>query len=259
MAIQNATASITATATMNTFVGFRLYRQGYLDPTTGTIQARNIGTWNDLAEQTWETFDTYVVKNETIKWTSERIDLGEVKYFTLNIDTDFDGDLFFLIYVSSTGVFNGEETEYYVSNGNYNVSAFYGRYVYVTAVVTGKEFRNMTITSDSEFATYYQADVDTSTLGGTISEREISLNRSVSAIKDLKVVCKAATAYAVNLFVSDTATSEVLIPVIKSKSNTTPTFALYGIDNDPRDGIVDITIEALPRMIMYGGKLTVVG
>lgn len=259
MTIQNATASIGSTATMNTFVGFRNYRQGYLDPTTNTIFARNIGTWEDLADNTWETFATYVVKSETIKWSSELIDLGEVKFFSLNIDTDFDGDLFLLVYVSTTGEFNGEETEYYIANENYNVSAFYGRYVYVTAVVTGNEFRNMTITSDSTFNTYYLNDIDTSTLGGTVNERIITLNRQVSAIKNLKVVCKAATSYAVNLYVSDSANSEVLIPVIKSKSNTSPSFVLYGIDNDARDGIVDITIEALPRMIMYGGKLTVVG
>jgi hypothetical protein len=46
--------------------------------------------------------------------------------------------------------------------------------------------------------------------------------------------------------------------VVKNKSATSPTFALYGIDNDPRDGIVDIKITALPRMVMYGGRLTVV-
>jgi hypothetical protein len=50
----------------------------------------------------------------------------------------------------------------------------------------------------------------------------------------------------------------VLIPIVKNKSNTAPTFALYGIDNDARDGVVDIKITALPRMVMYGGRLTVV-
>jgi hypothetical protein len=57
--------------------------------------------------------------------------------------------------------------------------------------------------------------------------------------------------------VSDTATSEILIPVIKSKNTTTPTFALYGIDNDPRDGVVDITVTALPRQAMFRGNLVV--
>jgi hypothetical protein len=57
--------------------------------------------------------------------------------------------------------------------------------------------------------------------------------------------------------VSDTANSEILIPVVKSKSSSAPSFALYGIDNDPRDGVVDITITALPRQAMFGGNLVV--
>jgi len=48
-----------------------------------------------------------------------------------------------------------------------------------------------------------------------------------------------------------------LIPVIESKSNTTPTFALYGIDNDPRDGIVDIQITAMRQMVMFEGNIVV--
>jgi hypothetical protein len=60
----------------------------------------------------------------------------------------------------------------------------------------------------------------------------------------------------VNLYVSDTATSQVLIPVVKSKG-ATPTFALYGIDNDARDGVVDISIKALPRQALIGGSLYV--
>lgn len=82
--------------------------------------------------------------------------------------------------------------------------------------------------------------------------------RSVSTIYDMNIECKAATSYAVNLYVSDTATSEVLIPVVKSKSATAPAIALYGIDNDPRDGVVDITITALPRMVMTGGNVIVI-
>jgi hypothetical protein len=79
----------------------------------------------------------------------------------------------------------------------------------------------------------------------------------VSLIKDIVIQPKAAVSYPVNLYVSDTATSVVVIPVVTSKSPTAPTFALYGIDNDPRDSIVDITVTALPRQVFLAGNLVV--
>ena len=74
---------------------------------------------------------------------------------------------------------------------------------------------------------------------------------------NLKTQNGNANNYAVNLYVSDTPTSKILIPVINSKSSSNPSFALYGIDNDPRDGIVDIKITALPRQAMFNGNLVV--
>jgi hypothetical protein len=46
--------------------------------------------------------------------------------------------------------------------------------------------------------------------------------------------------------------------VVKSKSAAAPSFVLYGIDNDPRDGVVDVTLTTLPRQAMTGGNLLVV-
>jgi hypothetical protein len=74
----------------------------------------------------------------------------------------------------------------------------------------------------------------------------------------MKIEPKAPTPYAVNLYVSDTPTSEVLIPVVKSKAAAAPSFVLYGIDNDPRDGVVDITLTTLPRQAMISGNMVVV-
>jgi hypothetical protein len=62
----------------------------------------------------------------------------------------------------------------------------------------------------------------------------------------------------VNLYVSSSATSVVGIPVVVSKSSTQPSFAVYGIDNDPRDATVDIMIKALPRQVMSGQKLRII-
>jgi hypothetical protein len=256
MTTQIASAALTSTATLKAITGFINYRQGNLDSDNVVRAITGGNRWGDVA--TWANFKSYQNNYLDIIWTAPVVDIGAIDYFTLNIETDVDGELFFKIYISDTGLFAGEETEYIITNGNYNVESFYGRYAYVTAFVVGRELRKLQITTNTNKITYDINNVTTSTLSGSSSERTITLPRAVSKITDIFISPKAPTAYAVNLYVSDTATSQVLIPIVKNKSNTAPTFALYGIDNDARDGVVDIKITALPRMVMYGGRLTVV-
>jgi len=94
-------------------------------------------------------------------------------------------------------------------------------------------------------------------LAGTNTARQITLPETLSAITDIYIQPKAAASYTPNLYVSATATSEVVIPVVKSKTST-PTFALYGIDNEPRDAVVDIMVTGIPRMVMEGNNLFVI-
>lgn len=257
MAIQSASATLQSTASLITITGFVNYQQGILDPISGTIKAQGTGRWGALSGSSWSAFTSYTQIQDIIKWTAPVIDLGVVDYFTLNIATEFDGSLSFIIYVSETGEFRGEEQEYNIQDGDINVPSFYGQYVYVTAIVTGSELRRMTTTAGNSKSTFSIPNVDSSTLSGPNTARVIPLTKTVSQITDIKIQPKSATAYPVNLYVSDTATSVVVIPVVTSKSATSPSFALYGIDNEPRDAVVDITVTALPRQVMFGGNLLV--
>lgn len=257
MPTQSAEATLTSEFKLVPITGFVYFEQGQLDTLSGTIKATGRSRWGALT--TWSAFNNYITEYDQIKWTAPVIDIGSVDYFNLNIVCEFNGTgVYYLVHVSTTGVFGGEEDEYLIQEGNLNVNAFYGRYVYVTAVVSGTELSRMTVTTNTNKTTIKLINVNTSTLSGTVSNRVLTMPRPVSTIYDMNIECKAATPYAVNLYVSDTPTSEVLIPVVKSKSATAPAIALYGIDNDPRDGIVDITITALPRMIMTGGNVIVV-
>jgi hypothetical protein len=255
MTTHSGAASLTSAFTFTPITGFRFYQEGNLD-NSGVIRAPGTSRWAALT--TWAGFTNYITARDPIRWTAPVIDIGSIDYFCLNIQAEFTGSLYYIIHVSETGVFGGEETEYLIQEGNLNVSAFYGRYVYVTAFITGDSLTRLSITTSTDKSTIKLVNVDTSTCSGTSSNRIIPLTTSVSQIYDINIECKAATSYAVNLYVSDTATSEVLIPVVKSKSAAAPALALYGIDNDPRDGIVDITITALPRMVMSGGNLLVI-
>lgn len=256
MATVTASGSWTAEFIIDPVTSFREYQEGILDGVTGTIKATGYGRWD--AAETWSTWTTYTTAKNPIRWTSPQLDLGEVKYFTLSIETDFEGDLSFRIHVSEENTFGGEESEYIIENGNLDIPAFYGQYVYVTAYVSGPELRRMSITANSEKSTVFLSDVNTSTLSGTVSNRVLTLPYPASQVVDMKISARAATPYAVNLYVSDTATSEVLIPVVKSKSASQPSFVLYGIDNDPRDGVVDVTLTTLPRQAMISGNLLVI-
>jgi hypothetical protein len=257
MTIENAQAALTSSFEMVPRTGFIPYTDGILDAESGTVKALGTSSWRALTGSSWGQTKTYIQTYNKLRWTAPLIDLGAIQYFTLNIEAEFTGSLSYLIYVSETGAFAGEETEYYVKDGDYNVAGFYGRYCYVTAVLEGIELIKILITANTAIKEYRIPNVNSATLAGTLGNRQIALPTPVSLIKDIHIQPKAATSYAVNLYVSDTATSEILIPVIKSKTNTTATFALYGIDNDPRDGVVDITVTALPRQAMFGGNLVV--
>jgi hypothetical protein len=276
MTTKTGAAALTSQATMTIRAGFSPMRDGILDETSGTVKAQGTGRWG--GRTSWATFTSYVTQRSPIIWTAPVIDIGEIRWFTIAIAAEFDGDCEFLIHVSETGQFAGEETETLIQNGNYDITAFYGRYVYVTARVTGAELRRMQITTSNETKTYSLYNINSSTLLGSSAARIIPLPQPVSKILDIKISAQAPTAYPVNLYVSDTATSNLLIPIIVSKDDavsdsyfvddyiasgyfsgaTTPSFALRGIDNDLKDGIVDISITALPRQAMIGGNLLVI-
>ena len=256
MAIKTGEAALTAQFVLAPFIAFFPWKQGLLDATTNTIKADGVSSWSDFT--TWGDFRNYITTYKQIRWTSDLVDVGEIKAFTMKIETDYDGSLFFIIHVSDTGEFAGEEDQFVIENGNYTIPAFSGRYVYVTAVVDGTELRKMNITTNSNKNSRVYADVVTSTLSGTASARLYPTPVPVSKIVEVQIQAKEPTAYAVDLYVSNTATSEVLIPMIISKTTSGVTFALYGIDNVARDGVVDIQMTTMPRQAMISGNLVVI-
>lgn len=258
MATVTGSGTLSSAFTIFCPTGFIPYQQGIIDYSTGYIKPNGIGAWGNVSGKTWSIWNNFQISYQTIKWTAPLIDIGSVKYFNLNIEMDFDGSCYFIIHISNTGEFAGEESEYLIQDGDYDVNAFYGRYVYVTAIVNGPVLRSMTITNSSEYSTFHLQDINTSTLGGTTSARTLTITQPISSIIDMQIQPKTATTYNVNLYVSDTATSNALIPMVISKTMPTPSFVLRGIDNDPRDGVVDITITSLPRQAMTGGNLIVI-
>jgi hypothetical protein len=237
---------------------------GILDDVLEAVVPTSTYTWADFNTDS-VTWDNWVEWDrqpaDPLVWEANPLDLGENLFFTLEIETVANGDVSYKIYTSTTGAFAGEETETVIANGATSVSGFYGRYVLVYVEVARTSGLNVLygvdVTAKTLTVQEKQGDVDTSTLSGTVNARTVSLTRSFSKITNILVTPHEETAYTLDVYVTDTTTSTYLIPKIISKTLSGPEIALIGVDNQPRDGVVDITITGLPFMSMDGNNLVI--
>lgn len=229
---------------------------------TQTIYPISTSTWDGLDGTTWDSWTNWAYStNDTIVWHSPTTQMGYVpRDFTLTIETTSNAEISYKVYTSMTGDFDGEETEVDIPAGATNVESFHGRFFFV--VITATRIFEMpvitgcNITMNEEATEIVLSDLDTSALGGTQTAREIPLPRAISRIVDMKIQPhETASPYNLDVYVTNTPTSTYLIPKIISKDNVTPTFALVGVDNHPRDGIVDIRLKTLPEQYMLGNNL----
>jgi hypothetical protein len=255
MATVTGSGTLATSANLKAITGFFEINDGQLDLVSGYIQAYSDDKWAALAGTTWATFNSYTQIFRPIRWTAPEIDLGRNSYFTVSITAEFDGDIRYEIYVSEQPNFQGEESVYYAEDGDLSIPAFYGRYCRVIAICTGRELRRFSIEAQTEPVTYFQPNINTSTLGGSISSRQLVLDRVFSGIADIKIHPQAPTAYNLDVYVTDTPTSQVLIPIILNKNGSPPTFKLVGLDNINRNGTIDVTVQGYPRQAMINGQI----
>jgi hypothetical protein len=250
---------------------------GTLDIDANLVLPNNTGLWSELS--TWDTFNSWIMTPANpLIYLSELVDLGEVRDFCLKIQTEAVGTVAYTVYTSTTGAFAGEEASVDIAQGATGVASFTARYYIVAVKVTQTSGLNVLnsfeLTVTAQLINIDLNAVDTSTLAGTSSARTLALPRSVGKIFDLQVTPWETTAYNVDFYVSNTATSTTLIPRIVNKSGNyiqdsyfdtigyfeysyTPVIALVGIDNVARDGVVDVFIRCLPEMYMSGNNLLV--
>lgn len=235
---------------------------GTLDQDLGIVLPNNTGTWANLT--TWANWTSWtLIPANPLIWLADLIDLGEVTDFCLIINTVANGTVEYDIYVSDTGAFAGEESVTSVYQGDQAVTGFTGRFVRVAVKVTRTSGIN-TLSSvecraSNSTVQVRVNDLDTSTLSGTSAARTLTLPRTVSKIINLQITPKSVNSYIPDLYVSNTATSTQVIPKWLSKdldsAGGPPTIALVGIDNQPRDAVVDIIATALPEQYMLGNDL----
>lgn len=233
------------------------------DGVTGQIFPNGTSTWSGLSGRTWSSWRNwnYDYDTQIVYYVSILNGLGLTpKYFTLRIQTDSNSPITYEVYTSTTGAFTGEETKTVIEPGDTGVTGFYGNTCKIAVIansaglppqINSIQFQYTTV--GEKQLTYSQ--VNTANLSGTSSARTLSLGTDVGGIVDVKIQPYETTAYNLDVYVTNTPTSTYLIPKVISSTTTSLTFALVGVDNQPRDGIVDIALKTLPLQYMDGNNL----
>jgi hypothetical protein len=232
---------------------------GTINHLNRTIEPLNTGDWTDLGSA-WTSSNTWNPTATNLVWTSELIELNSVQTVNIVVESTAQGTVAYDIYASDTGAFAGEETVTSIAQGDTGVSSFSGRWFFVVATVTNNNAlpvleKFITRTQVNKSTKVKLSDVDTSTLGGTVAARELDFNRTTSGVRNIQITVKEVTDFTLESYVTDYPTSNTLIPRIVSK--TASTIALVGLDNVPRDGVIDVVAEILPEQYMDGNNLRV--
>lgn len=230
---------------------------GVINVFNGSIEPQNDGDWTDLGS-TWNTNTTWNPTATELVWISDPITLETSQTVNLVIETTAQGSVEYAVYASNTAAFAGEETVTTISQGATDVNAFTGQYFYIVATVTNTSalpiLNSMEITTTVGKSTKLTlSDVNTSTLAGTSAARTVDFGRTVSGVKNMQITVKHSPNYTLDTYVTDYPTANTLLPRIVDKS--VPSIALVGLDNVPRDGVVDIVAEVLPEQYMSGNNL----
>jgi hypothetical protein len=233
---------------------------GILDLTAGQVFPPDLGTWETA--DTWDDFNQWIMLPDVLDYALEPIDLQSVKTFCLKIQTDAVGLVSYTIYTSDTGAFDGEETITTIEQGDTSVPAFTAQYVWIE--VTVEQTAGVNVLNSVNFSIVEKVNkfsinnVNTEDINDGSSEGYLlPIDRQVGTITNVQITPQAVTPFELDVYVTDYATSTIVIPHVTSKSSNAVSFALYGLDNKPRDAIVDVLIEYLPEMYMDGNDLLV--
>lgn len=231
---------------------------GFIDEATNTILPNNAATWAEYSGTTWANWTAWTgTPADPLVWITDILDLGTVQTFNLNIETQATGTVSYTVFVSDTGAFAGEESETQINPGDTNIASFSGQFVAVAVSVAADSgptvIETMSLRTNNQTLSLKFSDIDTSTLPGTVDARVLESDRAISGILNMLITPKEVVDYSVDAYVTNTPTSKTVVPRIVDKSQLT--FALVGVDNQPRDAVVDIVVEALPLQSMSGNNL----
>lgn len=232
-------------------------QRSLLEDNIGIVVPWDTGTWADWS--TWNGQSHWIsAPEDNLIWLIDRVDLERETYFNLTITTQAVGRVSYKVYTSTTGAFAGEETETVIDYNSTNIAAFYGRYymiaVYVANIDNLQILQNVEVNANTNTYQISRSGVNTNTFAGSTSARQIPLSRNVSHIWSISVQPQA-TSYTQDVYVTEYPAATTLIPTVVSKSRSAPSIKLIGIDNVPRDAVIDYELTVMPEQSMLNGNL----
>lgn len=232
-------------------------QQARLEDNIGIVVPLDQGTWASWTA--WDDQTAWIsAPLDELVWLIDRIDLERETYFNLNIETKAIGRVSYKVYTSTTGAFLGEETETVIAYNATNIAAFYGRYFMIAVIVLNNDnlqiLQNVEVSANTNTFAISRSGVNTNTFSGTTAARVIPLSRNVSHIWSISVQPQA-TAYNQDVYVTDYVAATTLIPTVVSKSRSAPSIKLVGLDNVPRDAVIDYEVIVMPEQRMDAGNL----
>ena len=220
-------------------------------------------TW-DTIPSTWDAWTSYVTQPfPTMHYQLPLLDLGSVQTFNIISNIVARGTINYYIHYSSTSdVFAYDPVTFdslnfdtlTINAGDTNIPSITARYIIIQLAIDydpaqgHQYFDSISYQISTRSKTLTFANVDSSTLSGTTSNRLFSIGTDIGGIKSVQVTSHGSTnPFNVDMYVYHSTTSTKTFPDIISKNTNGVNLQFVGVDGQPRDSVFDITMEVLPE------------
>ena len=228
---------------------------GIYNPFTNVIEAPSTSAWSE--NTSWENWTSWTgTPAAQLTWLTDTLDLGSSVYFNLTISTQAVGTISeYVVYVSTTGQFNGEETATTITPGDNNIEGFYGQYVVVKITVDyvpasgDPQITSINTNATSERLEIVLTDINSADLSGSLTAKELVLGRNVSKVVSMFIQPHQPGGYFAEDYV-DTDYIETAPPVfgnISDKDRTSPKISFATYEGIYTNSVFDIKVAVLPE------------
>jgi hypothetical protein len=246
---------------------------GRIDQTSGYVIPVNAGTWANLSSTTWSSWNNWVNQPaDPLIWNTPVVDLGANIWFNITTATSVSGNIEYNVITSTTGNITGEETKTKITSADTgNLSAFYGRYVAISANVynTGGStvLYSMSFTTQNSSFTLTLNDIDSTQLTSNGSGVVLPISRTISAVQNIQVTpyigsttstsTYVAADYITTGYFDDQSVSGAVFASIQSKNRLSPTVVFKDSAGSTASAVFDAMVTVLPEQARSGDNLVV--
>lgn len=228
---------------------------GYFDKTTRTYKSLPTETWADYTN--WSTFTSWSgTPGDSVTFTTQIYDAGKVDWWNTLVDVRATLPATITVRTGETlesaGAIDVASTTVITPNTS-PVAAIYGRYYEFditldrdSASLSDPEIFSINVAFNNTTRTITQSDINTSTLSGSVGQRQLTFNISTGKITNLLLQPHVTG-------LEDSA-GEPTVPVVLINKSTTPlTLNIFDVDTFGKrtriDCVLDVQAQTLPLII----------